>query len=371
MPSSHTSFSPAAPFKLLAAFLFACGGCQAVKAPSSSEATPEKTFPKVEIVNILEPLGESNVRSSFSLGDGSALVGTEETADIYKTTDGGSSWSKIFDGGERWGIHDVRNYVRGQDGHIYITTTEPAMVCRSKDEGHSWEIVTAASASRTVGIVQLEDGTFLVGLRRALTPERTSVLRSEDSFESVKKIVLSETEERQNVTCFGYLGGEEVLAGIGYRGSGKIYKSTDGGLTWEKKAEFPEARDLMRFFVTDDAVFVLASGISTLYKSTDGGETWIKDYQIWPKGFVGEIVTFPWKGTEYWLLCATDQQEDLKRHYIMISDDEGASWHPWIEVGQDESGAASNLSVISANRIIVGTGNHAAQGKAYTLEVSD
>jgi|TARA_B110000438_G_C15800060_1_gene644689 hypothetical protein len=53
----------------------------------------------------------------------------------------------------------------------------------------------------------------------------------------------------------------------------------------------------------------------------------------------------------------------------MLLGDEGDTWHPWIELGQDESGAASNLSVISSNRIVVGTGNHAAKGKAYTLEV--
>jgi|GEM_PF-2273074 len=35
-----------------------------------------------------EPPGKSNVRSSFQWDDDAALIGTEETGDLFKTTDG-------------------------------------------------------------------------------------------------------------------------------------------------------------------------------------------------------------------------------------------------------------------------------------------
>ncbi len=86
-------------------------------------------------MSVFEPPGESNVRSSFGLGEGAGLIGTEESGDVFKTTDGGNSWRKVWDGSEAWEIQDVRNYLRAQDGHSYITTSEPALVARSTDEG--------------------------------------------------------------------------------------------------------------------------------------------------------------------------------------------------------------------------------------------
>jgi hypothetical protein len=363
---------------LMAFFILACS--QPEEATSVDEkSVPDARFPSVELVNTFEPAGETNVRSSFQLSDGTALIGTEETGDIYKTTDNGLSWQKVWDGGEQWDIADVRNFIRGQDGHVYITTTEPGTVSRSKDEGESWEIISTANASRTVGLVQMEGGTMLVGLRRSENG-KTSIVRSEDYFSSSEWLPLSSTEPRQNVTCFGHWGGSDVLAGIGYEGSGKIYKSSDNGLTWTKKAEFPDARDLMNFFKAGDDIYVLASGISTLFKSSDEGETWSKAHQFWSKGFLGQCVPFEWEGRTYFLMTATDQTQEIYRHLVMISDDYGASWVEWIDLLQekmgkvysasDSGGGASNLAVISKDTVVVGVGNHAVQGRAFTLKVS-
>ena len=369
LPGSMTDFNSRAGILLFAFFLTACAQPD-LPGPSSVSASAEGRFPLVEVVRVFEPEGESNVRSSFQLADGIGLIGTEETGDIFKTEDGGLSWRKVWDGGTRWGIADVRNYLRARDGHLYITTTEPATVARSTDEGVSWNIVAEAPSSRTVGLVQLDNGVTLVGLRRALA-KQTSIIRSEDHFESFQWLPVSATEPPQNVTCFANLGGPEVLAGVGYEGSGKIYKSTDYGLTWSRKAEFPEARDLMNFFIAGDDIYVLASGIATLFKSSDGGESWSEAHRFWSKGFLGQCVQYDREGRTYHLMSATDQSQNTYRHLVLISDDLGATWYEWIELAQDTSGGASNLAVLSDNTIVVGTGNHSAQGRAFTLRVSD
>ena len=67
--------------------------------------------------------------------------------------------------------------------------------------------------------------------------------------------------------------------------------------------------------------------------------------------------------------AATDQRKDARRHTVLISDDQGKSWEEWIELATDKSGGASNLAVIDDHTIVVGTGNHSVQGKAYTLKV--
>jgi photosystem II stability/assembly factor-like uncharacterized protein len=347
-------------------FPFSYGG---IEEPEPVAHAEPGRFPAVETLNIFEPEGESNVRSSIFLGEKTGLIGTEETGDIFKTSDGGLSWRKVCDGEDRWSIMDVRNFIRAQNGHIYITTSEPALVIRSTDEGESWDLVAAAKASRTVGLVQLESGTILAGLRRALN-DRISIIRSEDCFDSVEWVPLSMSEPRQNVTCFGYWGGEAVLAGIGFERSGKVYKSTDDGKTWRKTGEFPEARDLMGFFRSGDEIYVAASGVSTLYRSTDDGETWDKARQFWAKGFLGPCIVFEAGDRRYYLMVATDQREKPYRHLVLISENPAGEWFEWVELMRDLSGAANNLSMLGEDTIVVGTGNHSAQGRAFTLKLT-
>ncbi|MBT5902722.1 MAG: exo-alpha-sialidase [Opitutaceae bacterium] len=345
-------------------------GCSPVETASEPASKMDDRYPRVEVVGVFEPAGESNVRSSFSLADGAGLIGTEETGDMFKTTDGGNSWRKVWDGGEAWGIQDVRNYLRAQDGYIYITTSEPALVARSMDEGESWDVLARARSSRTVGLVELDSGTMLVGLRRSEN-DRTSILRSTDAFVTHNWIKVMAEGPRQNVTCFGYWGGEHIWAGIGYEGSGKVFHSADEGKTWRQQADFPEARDLMDFFRHGDDIYVLASGVATLFRSGDNGATWSPAQQFWSKGFLGQCVQINWQGKSFWVMTATDQTEKTYRHVLLIAEDPAGEWSEWIELGRDTSGGASNIAQIADSRLVVGTGNHAAQGRAYTLRISE
>ena len=358
------------PYDELAAILLPSGLLRpGPAAPLAGDARPfEHPLPSVRIVNDFAPPGESNVRSSIRLRDGVALIGTEETGDIYKTEDAGRTWRKTVDGGEAWDIADVRNFLRASDDRLYATTSEPATVLRSTDEGESWQVVARPKASRTVGISELDDGTMLVGLRRSEN-DRISIIRSEDGFESFDWIALSDELPRQNVTCLIDLGEKEALAGVGYEGSGKVFKSADAGRIWRQTGEFPDARDLMSFFRVGDNLFVTASGIATIYRSEDDGNTWGRQQQIWKKGFLGECVEVKHAGRSYLVLCATDQREKPCRHVLLISADGGYTWTEWIELAQDESGGASNLERINDYTLIVGTGNHSAQGHVYTLEI--
>ncbi len=325
-------------------------------------------FPAVEIAHTFAPPGESNVRSSIKLADGVALIGTEETGDVFKTIDAGRTWTKTTDGRNEWKIQDVRNFLRADDGRLYATTSEPALVLRSDDEGETWDVVARPEASRTVALTQLDTGDILVGLRRSKN-NKISIVRSSDHFDTFDTVVLDEDLPRQNTTCLFDLGDGVVLCGVGYEASGKIFRSTDAGLTWALTAEFPKARDVMNFFKIGDKVFVLTSGIATIFASDDTGKSWGKHSQIWKKGFVGQHATLEHRGQRFHLLAATDQRKDVKRHVVLISDDAGESWNEWIELATDLSGGASNLAVIDDGTIIVGTGNHSVQGKVFMLRI--
>ncbi len=343
------------------------GGCQ-----STANADDTERFPRVAVTHVFAPPGESNVRSSIGLGGGVALIGTEETGDVFRTTDGGATWGKTIDGGDTWGIQDVRNFLRADDGRLYATTSEPALVLRSADEGESWEKVAEAQSSRTVALTQLDTGEILVGLRRSEN-DRISILRSGDHFASFDWVALDDELPRQNTTCLIEVRDADsdgvVLCGVGFEASGKVFRSEDAGRTWTQTAEFPDARDLMNFFETDGRVFVLASGIATIYASDDAGKTWHEHTQVWEKGFLGQHATLERNGRTFHLLTGTDQREDVKRNVLLISDDAGETWHEWIELSTDVSGGASNLAVLGDDTVIVGTGNHRVQGRAHVLTV--
>ncbi len=332
------------------------------------EKSQEKRFPQVEIINSFAPPSESNVRSSFKLSDGMALIGTEETGDVFKTTDGGKTWNKKVDGGDKWSIQDIRNFIRTDNGRLYATTSEPALVLRSDDEGESWDIAARTKSSRTVALEQLNTGEILVGMRRSEN-NKISIVRSADHFETFETIVLDDKLPRQNTTCLLGLGDGVVVCGVGYEASGKIFRSEDAGITWTQTAEFPEARDVMNFFRAGNKVFVLTSGIATIFASSDNGKTWAKHTQVWEKGFLGQHSVLEHDAKTYHLLAATDQREKLKRHVLLISDDNAETWHQWIELQTDVSGGASNLAVIGDGTIIVGTGNHSVQGFVHTLKI--
>ncbi len=77
-------------------------GCAKSESTPLDEPVANDRFPRVEVVSVFEPPGESNVRSSFGLADGVGLVGTEETGDVFKTNDSGATWRQVWDGGEAW-----------------------------------------------------------------------------------------------------------------------------------------------------------------------------------------------------------------------------------------------------------------------------
>ena len=85
-----------------------------------------------------------------------------------------------------------------------------------------------------------------MGLRRSEN-DKISLIRSSDYFKTTETIVLDEDLPRQNTTCLIDLGKGNVLCGVGYEASGKIFRSSDSGKTWAMVAEFPKARDVMNF----------------------------------------------------------------------------------------------------------------------------
>lgn len=204
--------------------------------------------------------GESWVRNTVSPGDG-----------VYRSINGGDSWEHL---GLENSDHIAELLVHPDDsnvvyvcalGHLWAPGGERG-VFRSKDGGASWE-----------NVLQINDSTSCSDL--AMTPDGSAlyagmwaVRRYPDFFES---------------------GGE----------TSGLYRSTDGGDSWEELTDGLPESDKGRIAVTVAAsepsrIYALVESENTaLYRSDDGGDTWVQkddsgNIQMRPFYF-GEIVVDP------------------------------------------------------------------------------
>lgn len=168
---------------------------------------------------------------------------------------------------------------------------EPAwgVVWESLDGGGTWSrLATIAGGANVVAAVQLDDGTLLAaaaqdGVHRS-TDGGSTWVRSSDGLAhpNVREFdVVSGTSTVYAALAEGSSDGGDFL-------SGGIYRSDDGGITWQNRSDGLSARrsQVAEFTSRYDAVAVsavdpdtvwtadLAYGLERVYRSDDGGETW-------------------------------------------------------------------------------------------------
>jgi photosystem II stability/assembly factor-like uncharacterized protein len=149
---------------------------------------------------------------------------------------------------------------------------------------------------------------------------------------------------------YGYTGGV-VAAGSSIwftTNKGRLYKSTDNGLTWNTAyqtplTDFGSATDSGSVTFKDDNEGWILRGNGELYHTLDGGATWT---QMSPtmnpapptagEFFSGDIAFIP--GTQNTLIC-TDADYDKSMYGAAISYDGGQNWEKMIYYDFGQNGA--------------------------------
>jgi photosystem II stability/assembly factor-like uncharacterized protein len=194
---------------------------------------------------------------------------------VYKTTDGGNSWINISDGFFKTGSVGAIDVADSDPNVIYVGMGETDIrgnmsagdgMYRSTDAGKTWTYL-GLGESQFIGDIEIH-------------PENPDVVW---------------------VAAMGQLFGEE---GNEERG---VYKTTDGGKTWNKVLYRNDKTGAVDIAVDPNNSRILFAAIweayrnpwemssggegSGLFKSTDGGETWkeITKNPGLPKGLVGKI----------------------------------------------------------------------------------
>jgi photosystem II stability/assembly factor-like uncharacterized protein len=198
-------------------------------------------------------------------------VATEGGAGFYKSTDGGASWQPANAGlTNRFAQNAI---VIGGTGHLYIATRGGAYV--STDEGASWSRTCAADLSTTVITINADNtGQFI----RFMTPE--GIYFSNDFGATCFLRGLAHGMSGPGGTPpvvfdvrFTSIGGNSAMV-AGVRGNG-LFVSTDGGGTWSPATGIPAGAPPLSSFgqIGSNNLWAAFDGLG-IYKTTDGGATW-------------------------------------------------------------------------------------------------
>ena len=227
--------------------------------------------------------GENNNQRSVAYGDG-----------IYKSVDGGNSWRNM---GLQQSEHIGRIIIHPENSDIiYVAAIGPLWnaggdrgLYRSKDAGNSWEKVLAIDAHTGVNDVVMD-------------PRDPDVLYA------------SSFQRRRHV--FTYLGGGPQST---------IYKSTDGGNTWEKSSNGLPSVDIGRIGMVispadPEIIYALveaAMGKGGTFRSTNRGASWEKMSDYHSAGnYYQELVADPIRPERIYSMDT----------WMQISNDGGKTW---------------------------------------------
>ena len=248
---------------------------------------------------------------------------------VYKTTDGGQNWTRIWYGDNLtryiWIHPSDRNLIYVSTGifdreaaNSNPDTIEPGGVgiLRSRDGGTTWEALGVANGIR-------EEELYFGSL--ALHPENPNIL-------------------------IGAAGNDPYMWALGHP-IGAIYRTVDGGDSWDRVLDLPNASAME--ICEHDPNVVYAASMSGFYRSDDGGDSW---QRLGGSGDLGQTGSALWGSPDEVAGFPIDMQcdpRDPMRIFVnnygggnFMSSDGGENW---INASKGYTGALMHQVIVSPN----------------------
>ncbi len=283
-------------------------------------------------------------------------TGSVRAAEEKKTAPADQSLSTVYGGMEfrligpfRGGRVDAVTGVRGQP-LVYFHGATGGGVWRTADGGSNWTPVSdkdfKTGSVGAIAVAESDPNVIYVGMGepaiRGNVSNGDGVYKSTDGGRTWANVGLSNTYQISRVRVHPKDANLVYVAAQGHvwgpNAERGIYRSKDGGKTWEKVlfvSDKTGASDLCMdpqnprilyagFWQVSRKPWVLSSGgpEGGLYKSTDGGDTWKKLSGGLPEGVVGNIgvAVSPARPDRVWAIV------EAEKGGVFRSDDGGEKW---------------------------------------------
>ncbi|KAB2878709.1 hypothetical protein F9K33_12160 [bacterium] len=195
---------------------------------------------------------------------------------LFKSTNYGHSWDTLIVGQFGWNFRDI--VIDPVDPNIIYTASggygANTCILKSTNGGNTWQ--------------EMSNGIFLDGetwvADISLNPHNTNVLygyatgytnaalyKSTDGAFTWSNATYNNDFRAFGALTFDPFDIHNIYIGAG---SGKVYKSTNDGLTWIKLDSIPTSDGVGRIIVLQPSCFLVGVWNSGLFRSTDAGFTW-------------------------------------------------------------------------------------------------
>ena len=188
---------------------------------------------------------------------------------LDRTTDAGLTWTVQY-----WTVPYINTicFPTSQTGYTFPSAMEYIDVVKTIDGGETWQRINFYT--ETESVLQVKDCSFPDVLTGYLVTGNGSVYKTSDGGFNLQRIYYDPSYSMTGVTFLsadtGFVTGYEDGCWSG--NCGLLLRTTDGGASWEEQYFDHFCHDIC--FTTHDTGYVASFGI---YKTTDGGNTWQPD----------------------------------------------------------------------------------------------
>jgi len=280
---------------------------------------------------------------TFAVGNG-ATIGGSTSAGIIRSTNNGANWSESNNGVYGTGISAMAAIGNG------ILAASSNGLFRSSNEGQSWQRVLISQNGPSAGVlgsisVLASDGTTV------FAANGDQIYRSIDAGQSWAPV--TSPQHNGNIIAIALSGplaltsSQITIFNGGFPSySDSLYRSTDGGQTWQLAMNgIPAGQSFSPIAIYGDTMFAVTTYDSLVFRSTDRGASWFAD-TLPMGGVLGFINSMTRAGGRIFLAgSALFSSTDRGNHWELVSTN-GLPANAWPIFGSGSSLLAIADSVV-------------------------